>query len=95
MKMNWNTLHHLYIGCLIGFGGIGWLAVALPTRSLEGIVYALAVVLGGFGYALDDAFQHAYNWNTPFHRLDVLLKKLPVYQTICGWLDKTFFKKEK
>ena len=91
--MNWQTMHHLYIGSGMGFVGLAWLIIALPLRDLRSITWSLIVVIGGFTYALDDAFQHWLGWNTPFHRLDVFLKKFWLYQRICDWLDRRFFKK--
>jgi len=92
--MNWKTLHHLYVGCGIGGLGIAWLFIALPLHSLPSITYALLMTIGGFAYAVDDAFQHWKGWNTPFHRLDVLLKKMGWWKKLCDWLEKKFFKKE-
>lgn len=86
-------MHHLYIGLgIAGLGGTG-IVLSLGPHSLPVITWSIIIGIAGLGYALDDTLQHWLGWNTPFHRLDVWLRKMGWYRKVTGWLDKTFFKR--
>jgi hypothetical protein len=90
----WEERHHLYLGQIIGFLGKGVIATGFGMHSWTWILIGIGLSFGGDLYTLDDVFQHKYNKNTPFHRLDVLLLKLGFYKKLMKWLDTNIFKKE-
>jgi hypothetical protein len=88
----WQEHHHLYIGIVFGIICLAPLPVGMALHNWWWIGGSIIGVLLGFGYALDDVFQHALGWNTLFHRIDVWLMKWRFWQRISSWLDKYIFK---
>lgn len=92
--MIWEERHHLYLGQIIGFLGKGVISTGFGMHSWTWIIVGLGASFFGDLYTLDDVFQHKYNKNTPFHRLDVFLLKLKPYKKLMAWLDLHIFKKD-
>jgi len=87
-KMQWERLHHLYIGIFGGSVCLAGVCIALAYRSLSTVGYLLGGAILLLSWAFDDWLYHQHGWRTPCWWIEQALRKLKAWRTIEAFANK-------
>lgn len=87
-KMNWERLHHMYLGLLGGILCLGGAGVSMGWRSLPSIEYFISGAIVSLLWALDDVLYHNRGWKTPCWYVEQFLRKFKWWRALEEFINK-------
>lgn len=87
-RMEWERLHHLYIGIFGGSVCLAGVGIALAYRSLTVVGYLLGGAILLLSWAFDDLLYHLKGWKTPCWWIEQFLRKFGWWRKLEDFLNR-------